>query len=309
MLTIIAIAAVVLVGVAFTLIVRGLSSGGVGTSETVSHIGAYGFRSTVPSSSAAGAEEPRSLRASFDRFASYLGSTVGQRLSRLGERELRERLVSAGMYTSSPGRIFGYQFILGVGVPILWLWLGHFAGIDVILYVAGAIILAASGWILPLAYIDYTRRKRLETIEYDLPDLIDLLVVTIEAGLSFTSSLRIAAGRLTGPLAQELRLTLQEQSMGLTLSESLQNLLRRADTPGVRSFVRAMTQGEQLGVSTGQIMRTLAEEMRKRRKAAAEERAQKAPIKMLFPLLIFIFPAMFVIILLPAILRISDALS
>ena len=100
-----------------------------------------------------------------------------------------------------------------------------------------------------------------------------------------------------------------DTSMGLTLTESLHNLLRRAETPGVRSFVRAMTQGEQLGVSTGQILRTLADEMRKRRKAAAEERAQKAPIKMLFPLLIFIFPAMFVIILLPAILRIADTLK
>lgn len=307
MLTIIAIAAIVLVGVAVMLIVRGLSSGGVATSETVSQIGAYGFRGTLRSSSADG--ETRSLRSSFDRFAAYLGSTVGRRLSRLGESELRERLIAAGMYTSSPGRIFGYQFILGVGLPLTWLWVAGFAGVNPILYIVGAIVLAACGWILPLAYIDYTRRKRLETIEYDLPDLIDLLVVTIEAGLSFTASLRMAAGRMSGPLAQELRLTLQEQSMGLTLTESLHNLLRRAETPGVRSFVRAMTQGEQLGVSTGQILRTLADEMRKRRKAAAEERAQKAPIKMLFPLLIFIFPSMFVIILLPAILRISDALS
>ena len=308
MTTIIAIAALVLLGVAVMLIVRGFSSGGVVTSETVSQIGAYGFKGTLPSSQADDAGEKRSLRGSFDRFASSLGSNVGQRLSRLGERELRERLISAGMYTTSPGRIFGYQFILAVGFPIVWLWLAGFAGVNPILYIAGGIILAACGWILPLAYIDRTRRKRLETIEYDLPELIDLLVVTIEAGLSLTGAFRMAAGRLTGPLAQELRLTLQEQSMGLTLTESLRHLLERADTPGVRSFVRGMTQGEQLGVSTGQILRTLADEMRKVRKASAEERAQKAPIKMLFPLLIFIFPAMFVIILLPAILRISDAL-
>ena len=308
MLILLAIAAVVLFAVGITLIVRGVSSGGVGQSETVSQIGAYGFSGTA-SARAEGTGERRSIRVLFDELAGWLGATVGRRLSRLGERELRERLISAGMYTSSPGRIFGYQFILGLGLPLVWLLIARYAGISTLLYIAGAIVLALCGWVLPLAYIDYTRRKRLETIEYDLPDLIDLLVVTIEAGLSFTASLRMAADRLSGPLAQEVRLTLQEQSMGLTLTESLHHLLQRAETPGVRSFVRAMTQGEQLGVSTGQILRTLADEMRKRRKAAAEERAQKAPIKMLFPLLIFIFPAMFVIILLPAILRISDALK
>jgi len=307
MLTILAITALLLLGAAVTLLVRGLTSGGTSSSETVSQIGAYGFSGSIAGSERDG--EQRSFRTSLDRFASWVGATVGQRLSRLGERELRERLIAAGMYTSSPGRIFGYQFILGLGLPLMWFWLAKLAGVSTLLLVAGVVILALCGWILPLAYIDYTRRKRLEQIDYDLPDLIDLLVVTVEAGLSLTAAFRMSAARLTGPLAQELRLTLQEQSMGLTLTESLHHLLARADTPGVRSFVRAMTQGEQLGVSTGQILRTLADEMRKRRKAAAEERAQKAPIKMLFPLLIFIFPSMFVIILLPAILRIADTLD
>jgi tight adherence protein C len=308
MLFLIAVLAIALVGIAITLLTRGLFHNSA-SGDTLSQIGAYGFRGTVPAGSGfEGADELKSVRTSVDRLAGYLGATVGRRLSRLGERELRERLISAGMYTSSPGRIFGYQVILGVGVPVAWLWLAGLAGVSALLFVAGAIVLAATGWIIPLAFINYTRRKRLETIEYDLPDLIDLLVVTIEAGLSFTAALRMAADRLTGPLAQELRLTLQEQAMGLTLSETLRNLVRRAETPGTRSFVRAMTQGEQLGVSTGQILRNLADELRKQRKAAAEERAQKAPIKMLFPLLIFIFPSMFVIILLPALLRITDAL-
>ncbi len=307
MLTLVAIAAIALLGAAVTLLVRAFTDGGISRSEAITQIDAYGVSRSIARPEDDG--EKRSLRRSLDELATWLGAKVGRRLSRLGERELRERLISAGMYTSSPGRIVGYQFILGVAVPIMWLWIGTLADLNTLFLVFGAVLLAACGWILPLAYIDYTRRKRLETIEYDLPDLIDLLVVTVEAGLSLTAAFRMSAARMTGPLAQEVRLTLQEQSMGLTLTESLHHLLNRADTPGVRSFVRAMTQGEQLGVSTGQILRTLADEMRKRRKAAAEERAQKAPIKMLFPLLIFIFPAMFVIILLPAILRISDALN
>jgi tight adherence protein C len=88
--------------------------------------------------------------------------------------------------------------------------------------------------------------------------------------------------------------------MGLSAKEALRNLLERCDTPLMRSFVRAILQGETLGVSIGQIMRDLAVDMRKRRRAAAEERAQKAPIKLLFPLVFLIFPAMFVVILGPA---------
>ena len=139
---------------------------------------------------------------------------------------------------------------------------------------------------------------RHDQIEYELPDLIDLLVVSIEAGLSFPGAMRLAAERIRGPLGQELRLTLQEQNMGLTNEDALRNLYTRAETPGVAIFTRSIIQGQALGVSMAQIMRNIAEEMRKRRKAAAEEKAQKAPIKMLFPLVFLIFPSMFVVILL-----------
>ena len=97
--------------------------------------------------------------------------------------------------------------------------------------------------------------------------------------------------------------------MGLSTSEALRNMLDRCDTPSMRSFVRAVIQGETLGVSIGQIMRNLAVETRKRRRAAAEERAQKAPIKMLFPLIFLIFPAMFIILLGPALFAITKALG
>ena len=96
--------------------------------------------------------------------------------------------------------------------------------------------------------------------------------------------------------------------MGLSTNEALVHMLDRAETPGMRSFVRSVLQGETLGVSIGQIMRNLAIEMRKRRRAKAEERAQKAPIKILFPLVFMIFPAIFVIILAPAVYALTDAL-
>ncbi len=93
--------------------------------------------------------------------------------------------------------------------------------------------------------------------------------------------------------------------MGLSVGEAIESLGRRVDAQNMRMFVRSLTQGEKLGVSIGTTMRNLALEMRKRRKAAAEERAQKMPVKMLFPLLFFIFPAIFIVLLVPAFLQIS----
>jgi len=148
----------------------------------------------------------------------------------------------------------------------------------------------------------------LQQIDFELPELVDLLVVTVEAGLGFAGSLHVASERISGPLGQELRLTIQEQNMGLTLVEALENFLGRVNTPGVRMFARSIAQGETMGVSTGQIMRNLALEMRKRQRAYAEERAQKAPIKILFPILFLIMPSLFIVILLPVFIRIADAL-
>jgi tight adherence protein C len=158
----------------------------------------------------------------------------------------------------------------------------------------------------------FVRRRaesRLYRIDYDMPELIDLLVVTVEAGLSLTAALQLASRRMSGPLGEELRIAIQEQSMGLPLLQALQNMLGRCPTPAMRSFVTAMIQGERLGVSVGQILRSLALEMRKRRRAAAEEQAQKAPLKMLFPLVFMIFPAMFLVLLGPALFAFFDALK
>src|SRR5204863_2672021 len=100
-----------------------------------------------------------------------------------------------------------------------------------------------------------------------------------------------------------------EQNMGLSIQEAMLHMLARCETPSMRSFVRSIVQGESLGVSIGQIMRDLAHEMRRRRYAVAQEKAQKAPIKILFPLVLLIFPAMFVILLGPAILLFTRALG
>jgi tight adherence protein C len=253
-------------------------------------------------------ETPGTMRGRLDEVATKLGAAVGGR-SKDGSAGLRRNLIAAGLYHVTPGRFTGYRILAATGLPLLWIWLAASAGVKPASTVLLALLFAFAGWWLPARILRERARQRLSEIDYQLPELIDLLVVTIEAGLGFVGSLQTASGRVGGPLGQELQLTLQEQSMGLSIQEALLHMLERCDTPSMRSFVRSIVQGESLGVSIGQLMRDLAHEMRRRRYAVAQERAQKAPIKILFPLVILIFPAMFVILLGPAMYQFVHALG
>ena len=238
-------------------------------------------------------------------FASRVGDFVVRRFGRVSEEDLRAELMAAGLYDVSPRTLLGYRVLAASVPPVVVLVLLKGSVVSVLLAVA----LVAIGWMLPLAVVRRKARLRLAEIDRALPDLIDLLVVTVEAGLGFSASLKVAAGRFVGPLSDELRLTLQEQAMGLGMRDALSHLLDRAETPNMRAFVRSVIQGESLGVSTGHIMRNLSVDMRRRRRKAAEERAQKAPVKLLFPLVFLVFPAMFVVLLLPAVFALTDALG
>jgi tight adherence protein C len=278
---------------AVALLLQGWRFSQARTATTLEQIGAYGFSAESRVEAAA-----PSQGGGVARIADRVGSLAPSILSG-GERAMREQLMAAGLYKTSVRMVVGYRILLAAGLPLVWLWLAAAAGFSFAMIVFGVIFLAIVGWLLPMVVLKRRARQRTEAIDYELPELIDLLVVTLEAGVSFLASLQMAADRLAGPLGVELRLTLQEQRMGLTTNDALKGMLGRADTPGMRTFVRSVLQGETLGTSTGQIMRNLAVEMRKRRRSAAEERAQKAPIKILFPLVLLIFPAMFIVLLGP----------
>ena len=284
-----------LCGASVVLVARAAIMPRLRSSETLGRIGSYGFTSTQREDGRASA-----ARTALDGVAASLGGLAG-RFAGFREASLRRALVGAGIYGLAPRKFLGYRVLCAVCVPTTWIWLASTGGYAALLTVAGTVLGALIGWTAPMTIVRRRARDRSEKIDYELPNLIDLLVVTVEAGLGFTGSLQLAAERFTGPLGDELRLTLQEQSMGLSTNEALRNLLERCDTPLMRSFVRSVLQGETLGVSIGQIMRDLAVDMRKRRRQAAEERAQKAPIKLLFPLVFLILPAMFVVLLGPAV--------
>jgi tight adherence protein C len=291
-----------LAGAAVYLLARAVAMPRVRTAETIAQIDSYGF-----SRAREEARESRAVRGALDDVANLLGAAISKRTSSDRETALRNRLMSAGLYLTPPRRFIGYQVLSTLTFPAAWVWFAGTTDMSSVVLWLGVPIAVFVGWKAPLVLVDRRARMRLEQIDYDLPELIDILVVTVEAGLGFSGSLKTASERISGPLGDELRLALQEQNMGLTTEEALRHMLARADTPAMRSFVRAVTQGETLGVSIGDILRALAVEMRKRRRAAAEESAQKAPIKILFPLVFLIFPAMFVILLGPAIFDFIDA--
>ena len=303
-LELIAIAGVLLLGAGVMILVVNLSKTR-GSSATIDQIQTYGYVAET----SGGSETESAARRPLDSIAGRLGDWVARRSDRFGEAKLRDKLVSAGMYGTTPRKILGYQVLAAVALSLTILWLIPAGGGSLIFAVVLAVAAGVGGWFAPVYYIELKRRKRMEQIDKQMPDMIDLLVVTIEAGLGILASMRVASESMSDPLGQELRLTLQEQRMGLSVGQAIESLGRRADSTNVRIFVRAITQGERLGVSIGTTMRNLSVEMRKRRRAMAEERAQKMPIKMLFPLIFFIFPALFIVILTPMIISIVDALA
>ena len=302
---IVALLSLVLLGVGVSLLLRAVTDQRMRAAENLETIGAYGFATREHG----GVIGSASARALFDDVADLVGRLVTSHLAGGREESLKKELKAAGLYSMSPRRLLGYQVLCALTFPAAWIWFAGVTGFPAIFKFLFAFGMIAMGWMSPLVLVRRRARFRLEDIDRRLPELIDLLVVTVEAGLGLTGSLQIAAERLRGPLGEELRLALQEQNFGLATSEALVNMLARTETPGMRAFVRSIVQGESLGVSIGQILRNLSEDMRKRRRAAAEERAQKAPVKMLIPLVFLIFPAMFVVLLGPAAFAFIQAIS
>jgi tight adherence protein C len=286
--------ALLLIGSSVLLVLRAGGAGDPRRRQALQHIGAYGFNADVST------EEPRPRgRERLASLATKVGDLYSRHSSEDKEREIRELLRSAGLYRMRASTFLGYRVLATLSAALFWFWLVGSAGgsgVKIVLVVGS---FAALGWVTPVFVLRKRAAHRIEEIDREVPELVDLLVTTVEAGVGFASALQASARRVEGPLGQELRVALSEQSMGLTIQEALTNMLSRANSPALRVFVQAIIQGEMLGVSIGKILRDLAVDMRKRRRQAAEERAQKAPTKIIFPLVLLILPAIFIVAVAP----------
>jgi tight adherence protein C len=181
-----------------------------------------------------------------------------------------------------------------------------FSNMEGILFVWAFVIFGA---FLPFGYLDSLIRKRKEAITKQLPEVLDLLSISVQAGLSFDGAMRKIVERMTGPVIEEFRRMQQDVRMGAPRARALQAISRRCDVEEMYLFITSVVQAERLGTGMGKTLVNQAENMRERRRQRAKAAALKAPIKMLFPLVFFIFPAMFVVILVPPIFSILQSMG
>jgi tight adherence protein C len=219
---------------------------------------------------------------------------------RMSVDKVSRRLMGAGVgRTLSPTSFLAGKAVFAVLGFMGGTFLGGIAGkgsLGILL----ALLFGFVGFLTPDMFISFKARGRREEIRAELPDALDLLAVSVEAGLGFDAAIQKLTEHMDGPLVEEFALSLSEMRIGETRQHALEKMVQRVQAPELASFVRAIIQADQLGISLGRILRVQATDTRNKRQAAAEERAMKAPMKMLFPTALFIFPAMFIVILGPA---------
>jgi tight adherence protein C len=217
------------------------------------------------------------------------------------------KLMAAGMRETSPAGFLAAQAAMaGAGILFGLIVMSESPGSTGLMFL---LIGAAGGFILPAFFVSSKAKRRQNRVSADLPDALDLLAVSVEAGMGFDGAVSKLTEHMHGPLIDEFELALGEMRIGENRSDALKKMADRVAVPEMAAFVRSIIQADQLGISLGRILRVQAADARLKRQAAAEERAMKAPIKMLFPLVMFIFPAMFIVILGPALLNLGKLFS
>ncbi len=236
---------------------------------------------------------------------------LGRRFTPVGYIDgVRHKFVLSGRpSTQAIDRFLAIRVVTVVLIPaaifVFWFWnpLGLTGNTQLGVVLLSVMVLAMG----PDARLNRAVEDRQKDILRGLPDIIDLLVISVEAGLGFEQALQRVIESVEGPLPEEFSRMLGEVRAGSTRAEAMRAMDARIEVPEVRSFVLAILQADAFGVSIGRVLRGQAEEMRIKRRQIAEEKAQKAPVKMLIPMVFCIFPALFTIVLGPAVIRIAES--
>ncbi len=296
----------------FTAITLSLSLIGVATSER------RGVARSVAAIKALDSA-PSSLKDELERpFAERILGPLGDRLVNTGRRlaradtaqKLQYRLDIAGNPPAwDVNRLIGLK-VLGLAVLGLLGFL-YLLGFGWPLYrvVVATALLSAFGYVLPNILLYNAGQKRETIMRNALPDAIDLLTVSVEAGLGFDAAVARVARNTSGPLAQEFARLLQEMQIGVGRPEAMRAVAERTSLADLKSFCLAMVQADALGIPIGRVLRIQSHEMRTKRRQRAEEKAQQVPVRMMIPLVLFILPSLFLVILGPAGIQIVEMFS
>jgi tight adherence protein C len=236
-------------------------------------------------------------------------SRAASRLTPAGlRRGVSRRLILAGSSARWTAEVFlGAQIAVTIGFGVLGFVVGS-TGQPRVLGPFWIPLLAFAAYVAPLAALDRRAQHRQEQIRRMMADAIDLLTISVEAGLAFDAALLHARRSMKGPLSEEIGRMLHEMQLGVKRSEAMRHLSDRTNVPELRSFVLAMVQADVFGVSVGNVLRAQSQELRTKRRQRGEERAMKTPVKLLFPMTICILPALLVLVIGPAAIRIAHVL-
>ena len=281
---------------------------GVLRARTTGPVEAHDYLRTLDDSASAPLDEyqQKLQEPAIQRLLRPLSSSAGTKIGSITPRGQLDRIHSQLVHGGLGGTIRAeematLQVLAVAGAALLGLLLTivtqprmAFA----VIYIVGLPVFAL---LLPNAWLSRKVEERKDALRADLPDALDLLAIAVEAGTGFEGAIGVVCSNFTGPLGEEFSRMLKEMELGLSRREALQNLKRRTDVPELSNFVLALVQADALGMPIGRVLKTQAVEMRNKRRAWAREKAAKLPVKMMLPLVFFIFPAILIITMGPAV--------
>ncbi|MPZ47696.1 MAG: type II secretion system F family protein [Betaproteobacteria bacterium] len=247
------------------------------------------------------------------RFVHPAINGFGAIVKRLTSEDMRNRLDRKLLLAGSPKgwnaeRIMAIRLLVGVILPTFFLTTSVLGGKLDTLAIVGAGLLCYVGWFGPHSLLSGRANRRQENIRRELPDTMDLLTISVEAGLGFDAAVGQCITNIKGTLSDELARVMQEMQLGVARAQAFRNLDTRTDVEELKSFVLAMIQADQFGISVSRVLRAQAGQLRVRRRQRAEEKAMKLPVKMIFPLILCVMPALFVVIIGPGVVRMAQNL-
>lgn len=218
--------------------------------------------------------------------------------------ELEKQLLQAGQpWGFGPVEFKLFRLLLMIVVPLVTVSLSLLIKLPILLVIAIGVASLTMSFALPNFFLKKTMEERGAKAVRELPDILDLLTISLEAGLGFDGAISQVVKRKKGVLSDEFKITLEEIRLGKTRREALNAMNDRILADELQTLIYSIVQAEKLGIGMVAVLRVQTEDMRERRRQKAEETAMKAPIKMLFPLVIFIFPSLFVVLLGPALIQ------